>query len=166
MLPSRKDSKVESFHWLARYVTTVTPITYLDFLTRQISCKDIKMQIYEITDNAYHSHKLSRHSQFEVFFILWWEPYLVMMQLHVLSLQHSSSHSAKAKTASQELQPDRGEQWRGLEDCAGSICIVQLAALLLHAWDQHHNLVECFQTQLDTEHIQHSNEYSEYWLIR
>lgn len=54
MLPSRKDSKVESFHWLARYVTTVTPITYLNFLTRQISCKDIKMQIYEITDNAYH----------------------------------------------------------------------------------------------------------------
>lgn len=62
MLPSRKDSKVESFHWLAHYVTTVTPITY--FLTRQISCKDIKMQIYEITGNAYLSHKLSRHSRY------------------------------------------------------------------------------------------------------
>lgn len=73
-----------------------------------------------------------------------------MMQLHILSLQHSGAHGAEAETAGEELEPHGGEQGGGLEDCAGAICTAQLAAFLLHAWDQHHDLVECFQTQLDT----------------
>lgn len=61
--------------------------------------------------------------------------YLVVMQLHALSLQPASAHCAKAKATSQELQPDRGEQGGGLEGTAGSICIPRLAALLLHTRD-------------------------------
>lgn len=79
--------------------------------------------------------------------------YLIMMQLHTLPLQPSGAHSAEAKTTSQELQPDGGEQGGGLEGTAGPICIPRLAALLLHARDQHHNLVECFQPQLEKQNI-------------
>lgn len=79
--------------------------------------------------------------------------HLVVMQLHTLSLQPPSAHCPEAKTTSQELQPDRGEQGGGLEGTAGSICIPRLAALLLHTRDQHHNLVQSFQTQLEIQHV-------------
>ena len=71
--------------------------------------------------------------------------YLIVMQLHALSLQPSSAHGAEPKTTCQELQPDGGEQGGGLEGTAGSICAPGLAALLLHAGYQHHDLVESLQ---------------------
>lgn len=36
--------------------------------------------------------------------------HLIVMKLHTLPLQPSGAHCAEAKTAGQELQPDRGEQ--------------------------------------------------------
>lgn len=71
------------------------------------------------------------------------------MELHALPFQPSGADGTEAKTTSQELQPDGGEQRGGLEGGAGSICVPGLAALLLHARDQHHNLVESLQPQLD-----------------
>lgn len=76
---------------------------------------------------------------------------MIVMQLHALALQASGTNGAKTKTASQELQPDRGKQRRGLESAAPSISTFRLAALLFHAGDQHHNLMECFQTQLERQ---------------
>ena len=74
--------------------------------------------------------------------------HLVVMQLHTLSLQPSGAHGAEAKATGQELQPDRGEQRGRLEGPAGPVCAAGLAALLLHAGDQHHNLVKRLQPQL------------------
>lgn len=74
--------------------------------------------------------------------------YLIVMKLHALSLQPAGAHRAEAETTGQELQPDGGEQGGGLEGGAGPVCTAGLAALLLHAGDQHHNLVERLQPQL------------------
>jgi len=73
------------------------------------------------------------------------------MQLHALPLQPSGADGAEAETACQELQPDGGEQGRGLEGAAGSIGVPRLAAFLLHARYQHHDLVERFQPQLEIQ---------------
>lgn len=102
--------------------------------------------------------------------------HLVVMQLHALSFQPPSAHCAhcaKAKTTSQKLQPDRGEQGGGLEGTAGSICIPGLAALLLHTRDQQHDLVESFKSQLEIQHINTTRNiqsytltlYSFFWLL-
>ncbi len=82
------------------------------------------------------------------------------MQLYALSLQPSGAHSAEAKTTRQKLQPDGCEQGGGLEGTVGAICIPGLAALLLHARYQHHNLVECLQPQLEIKHIPSSQVVS------
>lgn len=74
------------------------------------------------------------------------------MQLDALSPQPTGAHGSKAETTSQELQPDRGEQGGGLEGAAGAIRAARLAALLLHARDQHHDLVERLQPQLEITH--------------
>lgn len=74
------------------------------------------------------------------------------MELHALPFQPSGADGTEAKTTGQELQPDGGEQRGGLEGGAGSICVPGLAALLLHARDQHHNLMESLQPQLDIKH--------------
>lgn len=71
------------------------------------------------------------------------------MQLHALPLQPPGADGAKAETTGQELQPDGGEQGGRLEGAAETICVAGLAALLLHAGDQHHNLMERLQPQLD-----------------
>lgn len=75
--------------------------------------------------------------------------YLIVMKLHALSLQPAGAHRAEAETTGQELQPDGGEQGGGLEGSAGPVCPPGLAALLLHPRDQHHNLVERLQPQLE-----------------
>lgn len=75
--------------------------------------------------------------------------YLIVMELHALSLQPAGAHRSKAETTGQELQPDGGEQGGGLEGRAGPVRTPGLAALLLHARDQHHNLVERLQPQLE-----------------
>lgn len=71
------------------------------------------------------------------------------MKLHTLSLQPSGAHRAEAEATSQELQPDGCEQGGGLEGTAGSVRAPGLAAFFLHARDQHHNLVERLQPQLE-----------------
>lgn len=77
-----------------------------------------------------------------------------MVELNVLSLEPSGAHRAEAEAAGQELQPHRGEQRGGLEGGAGAARRrALLAALLLHARDQHHDLVQRFQTQLQNEGI-------------
>ena len=73
------------------------------------------------------------------------------MKLHTLFLQSSWADGAEAEAAGQELQPDGGEQGGGLKRTAGSISAAGLAALLLHARDQHHNLVERLQPQLEVK---------------
>lgn len=73
------------------------------------------------------------------------------MQLHALSLQPSGAHGAEAEATRQELQPDGGEQGGGLEGPPWPLHAPQLAALLLHAGDQHHDLVERLQPQLEEE---------------
>ena len=71
-----------------------------------------------------------------------------MVQLNV-SLEPSGAHRAQAEAAGQELQSHRGEQGGGLEGGAGAAQDrALLAALLLHARDKHHDLVQCFQPQL------------------
>lgn len=74
--------------------------------------------------------------------------YLVVVKLHALPLQPAGAHRAEAKAAGQELQPDRGEQRRGVEGAAGPLGAARLAALLLHPRDQHHDLVQRLQPQL------------------
>lgn len=75
--------------------------------------------------------------------------YLVVMKLHALSLQPPGAHRAEAEATGQELQPDGGEQGGGLEGTAGSVRAPGLAAFFLHARDQHHDLVERLQPQLE-----------------
>lgn len=74
--------------------------------------------------------------------------YLVVVKLHALPLQPAGAHRAEAKAAGQELQPDGGEQGRGVEGAAGPLGAARLAALLLHPRDQHHDLVQRLQPQL------------------
>lgn len=79
--------------------------------------------------------------------------HLVVMQLHALALQPSGTDGAEAETAGQELQPDGGEQGRGLEGGAQPVRGPGLlAALLLHAGDQHHDLMQRLQPQLQRPH--------------
>lgn len=98
------------------------------------------------------------------------------MQLHALPLQPPGADGAKAETTGQELQPDGGEQGGRLEGAAETICVAGLAALLLHAGDQHHNLMERLQPQLDIKKHPRSGVdvgteeeladcfYSDFWL--
>lgn len=60
---------------------------------------------------------------------------LIVMKLHTLPLQPSGAHCAEAKTAGQELQPDGGEQGRGLERGGGAIGAPGLTSFFLHARD-------------------------------
>lgn len=79
------------------------------------------------------------------------------MQLHALPLQPPGADRAEAETPGQELQPDGGEQGRGLEGAAGSVRHPGLAAFLLHARDQHHDLMERLQPQLQSQHSRVNN---------
>lgn len=58
--------------------------------------------------------------------------HLIVVKLHALPLQPAGAHRAEAKAASQELQPDRGEQGRRVKGAAGPLSAARLAALLLH----------------------------------
>lgn len=83
------------------------------------------------------------------------------MQLHALPLQPPGADGAKAETTGQELQPDGGEQGGRLEGAAETICVAGLAAFFLHAGDQHHNLMERLQPQLDIKKT--SQKWSGRW---
>lgn len=96
---------------------------------------------------------LAGHHDKQTFLAMTTRSNLIVVKLHALSLQPAGADRAEAETTGQELQPDGGEQGGGLKGGAGPVCTPGLAALLLHAGDQHHNLMERLQPQLEGQNI-------------